>query len=61
MPGILSSLDNKEVYVGDEAKAKIDGLNLKYPIENGIVNDWDDMERIWQHVFLNYLGVDPEQ
>jgi actin beta/gamma 1 len=30
---------------------------MRNPIENGVVTDWDDMERIWQNVFYNELGV----
>ncbi|PCK06008.1 MAG: actin, cytoplasmic 2 [Alteromonadaceae bacterium] len=45
-------------YVGDEALAKRDILTLKYPIEHGIVTNWDDMEQIWHHTF-NELGIDP--
>jgi len=26
---------------------------LKYPIEHGIVNNLDDMEKIWDHAFYN--------
>ena len=26
-------------------------LTIRYPMEHGIVNDWNDMERIWQYVF----------
>ncbi|TYI80635.1 hypothetical protein E1A91_D05G102500v1 [Gossypium mustelinum] len=25
----------------------------KYPIEQGIVNNWDDMENIWHRTFYN--------
>ncbi len=32
-------------YVGDEARSKRTLLNLKYPIENGIITNWDDMEK----------------
>uniref|UniRef100_A0A0K8SC58 Beta-centractin n=1 Tax=Lygus hesperus TaxID=30085 RepID=A0A0K8SC58_LYGHE len=28
-------------------------LSLRYPMEHGIVTDWNDMERIWQYVYGN--------
>jgi hypothetical protein len=34
-------------YVGDEAQRKRASSVLKYPIEHGIVTNWDDMEHIW--------------
>ncbi|XP_033122756.1 actin-3-like isoform X2 [Anneissia japonica] len=33
----------------------------KYPLEHGIVTNWDDMERVWKHVFDNELRVAPEE
>jgi actin-related protein len=50
-----------EYYVGDEAYAKRDMLNLKYPMDHGIVSNWDDMEKIYERVFRNELKVPPEQ
>ncbi|XP_067873230.1 actin, cytoplasmic 1-like isoform X1 [Heterodontus francisci] len=42
---------HKEYYVGEEAQAKRGVLSLKYPIKHGIVASWDDMEKIWRHVY----------
>ncbi|XP_077979378.1 actin-1-like [Glandiceps talaboti] len=51
----------KDTYIGEEAWNKRDVLNLKYPIEHGIVTNWDDMEKIWHHTFYNELRVAPEE
>ena len=34
-------------------------LNIKLPILHGIINDWEDMEKIWDHTFKNELKESP--
>lgn len=51
---------DSQIYVGDDAQSKRGVLKLNYPIEHGIVTNWDDMEKIWDYTFNEQLRIDPE-
>ncbi|KAJ5073818.1 actin [Anaeramoeba ignava] len=59
--GIMVGMNSKDGYVGDEASCKKGILIKKYPIENGIITNWNDIECIWHHTFYNELRVAPEE
>ena len=60
-PGIMVGAEQKDYFVGTQAEEKRGILILKYPIEHGIVEDWEDMEKIWDHTFTNELRVVPSE
>ena len=37
----------RDQYIGDDAQSMRGVLTLKYPLEHGIVLNWDDMESVW--------------
>lgn len=39
------------MFIGRRAQEFRGLLKIKYPMEHGIVTDWDDMERIWNWVY----------
>ena len=51
----------KDSCVGEEAIALRSKLELKSPVKNGNVKNWDDMEKIWHHTFYDRLKVAPEE
>merc|ERR1712048_502730 len=57
----MVGMDSKDLYIGDEAQAKRGVLKLTYPIEHGIVTNWEDMEKIWHHTFNNELRINIEE
>ena len=52
---------NNNYYIGTAAGDKIEELEIVYPFENGVIKYWDDMEKIWSHIFTNELKVNPKE
>lgn len=57
----MQGVTQKSEYIGDEAMQKRGILNLTYPIANGIVTDWADMEKVWHHALYNELRCNPAE
>nr|GMC69202.1 actin-related protein 2 [Ipomoea batatas] len=51
----------KDVVVGDACLKLRHQLDISYPVNNGIVQNWDDMGHVWDHAFFNELKVDPTE
>lgn len=47
--------------VGDEASQLRSMLEVSYPMENGIVRNWDDMLHVWDYTFNDKLKVDTKE
>ena len=58
---ITGSSNHQEVFIGDQAQSMRGVLSLSYPVEHGIVIDWEGMELIWHHAFYNSLRINPEE
>jgi len=58
MAGALQ-LDN---FIGKKAEEHRGLLTLKYPMEHGIVTDWNEMEKIWSYIYCKeQLQTFPEE
>lgn len=58
---IMVGMNYKYSYVGEEALYKKYGLKFNYPVERGIVTNWENMAKIWHHCFYNELRVTPSE
>lgn len=56
----MIGIRQKEIFIGDEAQARRGVLTLSYPVQHGIVRDWEAMERLWEHTFEKELRVTME-
>ena len=36
-------------------------FEVDYPVVQGLVVDWDCLERVWDHIFTHELRIDPQQ
>ncbi|CAK1588121.1 unnamed protein product [Parnassius mnemosyne] len=49
-----------DVYIGDDTICNAEDLDLSRPVINGQIANWDNMERVWHHIFYQELKAAPE-
>ena len=59
--GVMVGMNEREYFVGDRLNSMRGVLSLDYPIENGIINNWSDMEKLWHHTMYDLLRIAPEE
>ncbi|XP_034500742.1 actin-3-like [Ailuropoda melanoleuca] len=57
----LVGMQEEDWFIGDEAQKNRGVLNRQYPISQGTITNWDNMEKIWHHSFYQVLRIAPEQ
>ncbi|CAG0921018.1 unnamed protein product [Notodromas monacha] len=56
----IGDIEVKDLMVGEEASHLRSMLEISYPMENGIVRDWDDMLVLWDYTFgPDKMNIDP--
>jgi len=57
----IEGIEIKDLMFGDEASKLRSMLQLSYPMENGIVRNWEDMELLWNYTFTDAMKIDPKE
>ena len=61
VPGIMVGGELPDFFVGPQAAEKRGVLILNSPVEHGIIEDWDDWEKVMEYTFTDELRVVPEE
>lgn len=58
---ILNILNIKIFFFGSNVEPIKEVLKINNPILNGVVNNWEDMEKIWNYIFNDELKFNQEE
>ncbi|XP_008062976.1 actin-related protein T1-like [Carlito syrichta] len=53
--------NQKKHFSGDEAPCTYEALCLHHPIKRGLITNWDDLQKLWEHLFEWELRIKPCQ
>lgn len=58
----VGDIEIKDLMVGEEASQLRSMLECSYPMDNGIVKNWEDMMHVWDYTFgESRLNIDPKE
>jgi actin-related protein 2 len=57
----VDNVEIKDIMVGDEASKLRMMLQITYPLENGIVRNWEDVEHVWDYTFHEKLHINTNE
>ena len=58
----IDDIEVKDLMVGDEASKLRSMLEVSYPMENGMVRNWEDMCHVWDYTFgREKLDINPAE
>uniref|UniRef100_A0A914HI63 Actin-related protein 2 n=1 Tax=Globodera rostochiensis TaxID=31243 RepID=A0A914HI63_GLORO len=59
---LVNNIQIKDLMVGEECSELRHMLDVNYPMENGIVRNWDDMGHLWDYTFgPEKLNIDAKE
>jgi len=56
----IENVEIKDIMVGDEASKLRTMLEITYPLDNGIVRNWDDALYVWNYAFFEKMKINPK-
>lgn len=56
----IENVEIKDIMVGDEASKLRTMLEVTYPLDNGIVRNWEDAQHVWDYAFKEKMKINPK-
>jgi len=56
----IDNVQLKDIMVGDECAKLRAMLQVTYPMDNGIIRNWEDMQYVWDYTFNEKLKINPK-
>jgi actin-related protein 2 len=55
-----AEIELNDIEIGDRCAKYRSYLEVSYPVSEGIVRDWDGMEKLWEYTFNEKLKIEPK-